>query len=120
MYPIDKYTFKTYKQKNEDGTTSTVVIAISTYAGKNVKATAKCIESDEFSLEKGKRLAAARCDLKVCLKRKSRAMRRMHEAAKIVEMATAESVRMNQYYSDALDDVMHSMERLAIVEKELA
>lgn len=120
MYPIEKYTFKTYKQKNEDGTTSTVVVAISTYAGKSVKATARCMESDEFSLEKGKRLAAARCDLKVCLKRRARAFKRFSEAMQNYEIISNEYNRMGNYYSDATAEVEDSMRRLEAIEQELA
>lgn len=45
------------------------VIAISSFAGKVVKGVAKCDPNDEFNLESGKKLAAARCNEKVCRRR---------------------------------------------------
>ena len=50
------------------------VIAVSTYAKKTVRGVAKCSSADDFDEEKGKKLAAARCNLKVSQKRYDRAM----------------------------------------------
>ena len=41
------------------------VVAVASYAGKRVRGVAKCSEMDEFDLEKGEKLAAARCNLKI-------------------------------------------------------
>ena len=60
-----KYNFYT------DGKTK--VVAVSTYAGKVVRGVAKCDVNDTFSLEKGKELAAARCNENVAKKRLTRA-----------------------------------------------
>jgi len=49
------------------------VIAVSTYAGKTVRGVAICAPGDDFDLEFGKRLAAARCNEKVAEKRYNRA-----------------------------------------------
>ena len=57
---MTKYNFYT------DGKTK--VIAVSTYAGKTVRGVAKCDVNDTFSLEKGKELAAARCNEKIAKK----------------------------------------------------
>jgi hypothetical protein len=62
---MTKYNFYT------DGKTK--VVAVSTYAGKTVRGVAKCDVNDTFSLEKGKELAAARCNEKVAKKRLTRA-----------------------------------------------
>ena len=62
---MTKYSFYT------DGKTK--VIAVSTYAGKVVRGVAKCDVNDTFSLEKGKELAAARCNEKIAKKRFTRA-----------------------------------------------
>lgn len=61
-YPFDKYKF--YVNVKER-----TVYAISTYAGKTVRGVAKCAPEDKFDIEYGKRLAAARCNLKVAAKR---------------------------------------------------
>ena len=62
---MTKYSFYT------DGKTK--VIAVSTYAGKAVRGVAKCDINDTFSFEKGKELAAARCNEKIAKKRLARA-----------------------------------------------
>ena len=62
---MTKYSFYT------DGKTK--VVAVSTYAGKVVRGVAKCDVNDTFSLEKGKELAAARCNEKIAKKRFARA-----------------------------------------------
>lgn len=62
---MTKYSFYT------DGKTK--VIAVSTYAGKVIRGVAKCDVNDTFSLEKGKKLAAARCNEKIAKKRLVRA-----------------------------------------------
>lgn len=54
MYPMEKYHYYVDSKKN--------VYAASTFAGKIVKGVAKCDPKDEFSLEKGKQLAARRKD----------------------------------------------------------
>ena len=61
MYPIEKYRYFTNGSK---------VVAVSTYAGKTVRGVANCDPNDEFSLEKGKELAAARSALHVLPARK--------------------------------------------------
>lgn len=119
MYPIEKYTFKTFEKKNEDGTTSTVVIAFSTYAGKTVKGVAKCLSTDEFDLEKGKRLAAARCDYKVCFKRRNRAMNKLREARATFECAQDNMSRMYNYYNDASRECIESYHRLVKITEEM-
>ena len=62
---MEKYSFYT------DGKTK--VIAVSTYAGKVIRGVAKCDVNDTFSFEKGKKLAAARCNEKIAKKRFARA-----------------------------------------------
>ena len=63
-FPIDKYKF--YYAGNK-------VIAVSTYGGQRVRGVATCSDEDEFDVEKGKKLAAARCNAKVARKRYDRA-----------------------------------------------
>lgn len=119
MYPIEKYQFKVFEKKNADGTKSSVVVALSTYAGKVVKGVAKCIATDPFDLETGKKLAAARCDYKVCLKRANRALVKRQAVAKKIEDLTQYFVKMNNYCDDAIDECNQSYVRLTNLEKEL-
>lgn len=119
MYPIEKYQFKTYKQKNKDGSVSTVVLAITKYAGKFVKGVAKCISTDPFDLEVGKKLAAARCDFKVCNKRLSRARDKQHDINLQIEALSAKYNAADKYYNDALDAAMEALKTLKEVQDSL-
>lgn len=98
-YPLEKYKYFTFK--NEKG--GTTIVAVSTYAGKTVKGYAKCDPADTFDLEKGKMLAAARCNAKIAEKRAMRSADKYMEALKEVENATAKFDKMRQYFFDAQD-----------------
>lgn len=119
MYPIEKYDIKQYDKTNKDGSTSKVVIAISTYAGKVVKGVAKCQAGDSYNFEDGKNLAAARCDLKVCLKRKDRAFKKKHEIALKMEELQKHYDAACAYYNDALSEVLEASNRLHKIEEKL-
>lgn len=95
------------------------VIAVSTFAGKKVRGVAKCDPKDEFNLESGKELAAARCNQKVAMKRLKRANQKYLEAAKALEEATAHFEHMRAYYMDAVDALDEATEDLVIVTEKL-
>lgn len=119
MYPIEKYQFKVFEKTNADGSKSSVVMALSTYSGKVVKGVAKCIASDPFDLEKGKQLAAARCDEKVCRKRKAQAIKKYKEAKRLFDEAQKHLCTMGDYYYDADKEHNESLSRLYTIEMEL-
>ena len=78
------------------------VIAVSTYAGRIVKGVAKCDPSDNFDIEKGKQLAAARCNAKVAAKRVKRAQSELEKAISEFSKASSRVGTMNDYLTDAL------------------
>ena len=86
MYPLEKY--KYYRAGSR-------IIAISSYAGKIVKGIAKCNPRDEFDLEVGKRLAAARCNTKIAKRRYIRACQKCKDAQE-------NFVDAEQYYNDMI------------------
>ena len=98
-YSLDKYKFYQYKDKNAKVT----VAAASTYAGRTVKGYAKCDPRDQFSIEKGKELAAARCNAKIAAKRVKRASAKYLEAQQQLADAKRFMARMTEYYTDAVD-----------------
>ena len=93
MYPIEKYRFYTNGSR---------VIAVSTYAGRTVRGVATCHDGDEFSLEKGKKLAALRCAEKIAKKRVARANRKVDEVYWAYVDAEAYLNKMVDYKDDAL------------------
>lgn len=91
-YPIEKYQFYTTKNK---------VVAVSTYAGKTVRGIAKADPRDNFDLEAGKKLAAARCAARIAMKRKARAQKEFNKARDAYEKAQARFEKMNLYWQDS-------------------
>lgn len=89
---MNKYKF--YTSKN-------LVVAVSTYAGKIVKGKAKCNPKDTFDLEKGKTLAAARCNAKIAKKRVERASGKFGEAIETYNKASEHLEEMTAYINDA-------------------
>lgn len=98
-YTLDRYNYYTTGNK---------VIAVSTYAGRTVRGVAKCDPRDEFSLERGKKLAAARCNEKVAIKRAKRAIKAYVAAIEDEERAVARTDKMSQYVNDASDAVIEA------------
>lgn len=96
-YPLEKYHYYTYRRV--DG--AMVVKAVSTYAGVNIFGKAICHPNDKFDLEKGKELAAARCNEKVAEKRVRRARQKRDEAADIFYHAMHKYTNMVEYEKDA-------------------
>jgi hypothetical protein len=96
-FPIDGYRF--YKHGNR-------IIAVSTYAGRVVRGIATCAEEDTYDEEYGKRLAAARCNYKVAVKRRERAFNKAVEAAANLERAQKQVEKYRSYLWDASNAVI--------------
>ena len=113
MFPIEKYKFYVNDEENP-----TKVYAVSTYAGKTVRGVASCDPRDTFSLEKGKELAAARCNEKIAKKREKRARQKLDEAWELYQQAQHYYVRMKEYWYDAENEfVMASDYTKELLEK---
>lgn len=105
MYPINKYKFYTYTVKGENGEKISCVSAVSSYAGKTVKGTAKCHPNDVFDYERGKKLAALRCGQKIAKKRVARATARMDEAIRLDEKLKKFKLDSARYMRDAQNEL---------------
>ena len=96
---MTKYSFYTDEK--------TKVIAVSTYAGKVIRGVAKCDVNDTFSFEKGKKLAAARCNQKIAKKRLTRAENKRREIIKEhmkIMFAARKAIRYEEDSENALID----------------
>lgn len=91
-FPLDKYSYNVSEN---------VVTATSTYGGKEVSAVAKCDPKDEFDIDKGKELAALRCNTKIATKRLQRANHKLNEAETEFIKAYKKWVKMLHYYEDS-------------------
>ena len=95
MSKQDYSNYKFYHYKGKDG--KNTISAVSSYAGRPVKGYAKCDPRDEFDEEKGKALAAARCNLNVAQKRARRARQKYEEAEMILKLAQEHFEDMKDY-----------------------
>lgn len=105
-FDYEKYRFYTNGNK---------VIAVSTYAGKTVRGVAKCDPKDTFDLEKGKKIAAARCSVKVAEKRFARAERKNDEAYSAWRAAERHLDKMSDYENDAEVALAYAQDYLAVL-----
>lgn len=69
------------------------VVAVASYAGKRVRGVAKCSDKDEFDLAKGKKLAAARCNLKIAKMREKNLQFRAGFQQKVLENVNKEYLK---------------------------
>ncbi len=91
-YPIDKYKF--YNAGNK-------IIAVSTYAGRQVRGVAICHPDDKFDINTGKKIAAARCNHKIAEKRYARACAKYAAAEEQVTQANKYLAEMKAYMTDS-------------------
>ncbi len=109
--------YDNYTYIHDDNTNK--VIALSTYAGKTVRGIAKCDPRDEFDLEAGKDLAAARCNVKVAKKRLHRAMKKKIEAMEALLEAKRHYDQMSQYLDDSTYAANVAVRELKTLETKL-
>ena len=112
IYTNDKYTyFVADKQKK--------VVAVSTYAGKIVRGVAKCDPRDEFSVEDGKKLAAARCAVKIAKKRNANANAQKKRAYNELVEKQHRLQKMNDYVDDSRRALNAANSELAAIEASM-
>lgn len=95
-FPIERYKIYT--------TPDNKTIAISTYAGKTVRGIAKTDPRDEFDAEYGRKLAAARCAVKIAKKRRARAEKMLKKAQHKMNEVCQYVERMKAYDADARNE----------------
>lgn len=91
-FPLEKYHY--YFAGNK-------IIACSTYAGKTVRGVAVCHPDDEFDIEHGKEIAAAKCNERIAAKRYARALSKYVEACQARDAAIAQVDKMKEYMNDS-------------------
>ena len=105
-----------YKFYNSDNS----VVAVSSFAGRTVRGTAKCNPGDTFSLESGKALAAARCNSKVAKKRVKCAEKKLNEAVTALKAATEHAQNMMHYHQNSVLKYNEAEKALAEILTKLA
>ena len=111
MFPVEKYRYFTNN--------TNLVIAEQTYAGKKYRAKAVCASDDDFDYEKGKELAAARCNVIITGKRYEAALDKITFLIKIEEKLKKEIEDCENYYDDAMQEHLEAIAYRSLVEKSL-
>lgn len=114
-YSLDKYKYHCFT----DSKGAPTVVAVSTYAGRTVRGIAKCDPRDNYSLDEGKKLAAARCNAKISAKRMKRAYGKMIEAGRQLDEAQAYYERMRTYFNDASKESAFAVNEVDCLIKEM-
>lgn len=92
-----------------------IVVAVSSYAGRTIRGVAKCSEQDEFDLETGKKLAAARCAMKITRERVKYAKAQREHWLKMMSFQADILMKAEDRYADALEiekQAKHAYEEL--------
>ena len=108
-----KFEYK-YKIDEEKRT----IVAMSTFAGKIVTGVARCDPRDEFNIDDGKKLAAARCSVKVAEKRVKRAKLCYEIAAEFAEFWNERLKKMERYKDDAVTAFEAAYDTLTNIEEK--
>lgn len=95
------------------------IVALSSFAGKTVVGIARCAPSDIFDVETGKKLAAARCSLKIAEKRMKRAEACRALANDYLRWWQKRVERMTQYDADSVAAYKNAVAALAELEKNI-
>ena len=107
-----KFEYK-YKIDEEKRT----IVALSTFAGKTVVGVARCADTDEFNIETGKKIAAARCSVKIAEKRMKRAEECYAYAVEAMKYWTEELEKMKHYDADSVEAYKKAVAALAEIEE---
>ena len=108
-----KFEYK-YKIDEEKRT----IVAMSTFAGRTVVGVARCADTDEFDTETGKKLAAARCSVKIAEKRKKRAEVCYKMAFDAMQFWTERVAKMKHYLDDSVVAFEAAYDALANIEEK--
>ena len=109
-----KFEYK-YKIDEEKRT----VVAFSTFAGKVVTGVARCAEEDEFNIEVGKKLAAARCSVKIAEKRVKRAEDCYSFAVEAMKYWSDRVAKMKHYKDDSIVAFEAAYDALTNIEENI-
>ena len=107
-----KFEYK-YKIDEEKRT----IVAMSTFAGKVVTGVARCAPGDKFDIDTGKKIAAARCSVKIAEKRMKRAEECNAFAADALDFWAKRKAQMEHYERDSAEAYKKAVEDLVKLEK---
>ena len=113
-FPENKYNYITFEK---DGVK--YVVAESTYRGKRVKGVAKCSPDDSYNEFDGKQLAAARCNRKVCERRRKWLEAQYAWVRKEVDYWHEQEKKIRDRYFESCRDLLDAQEKVEKVQNML-
>ncbi len=105
MFPLEKY--KHYVNEEEG-----LVVAVQTFAHRKYSGIARCAKSDTFDVEKGKRIAALKCNKKIASARLKYATREFENATRWAKEAEDLRKKLAIYYLLSEDEYDEAVEEL--------
>lgn len=109
---VVKYNYYTDKEQHK-------IIAVSSFAGKNVRGVAKCSPEDKYDLDIGMNLATLRCAVKIASKRLARAEQKKYEAYEAFAAAAQRYDAMSTYWADSVQAYEDAKAELKKMENRL-
>lgn len=89
------------------------VVCVSHFAGKEYKGRAKCSPLDTFDIEYGKRLAQARCDVKIAVARIKHHARILSELEEQYERLDGEIYKRKNSFDEAYETLEETFDILS-------
>lgn len=104
-----------YKYKIDEN--KRTIVAMSTFAGRTVVGVARCSAADEFNIETGKKIAAARCSVKIAEKRVKRAELCHEIAVEAMKFWSDRLAKMQRYKDDSITACEAAYDALTNIEE---
>ena len=108
---------RTFKYKYVIDEEKRTIVALSTFAGQVVRGVARCAPNDSWDVEAGKKLAEARCSLKIAHKRLRRAEDMAKGANEGLRYFKEQVDKYTNYEMDAIEGLKKATEELLKLEK---
>lgn len=100
-------------------TGSNKIICVTSYAGRKIRAVAKCSPNDTFDYTKGCELARLRCLVKLQQRRVDRAFQKVKEADIALKQATQNLTQRGEWFSSANKELIEYKKQLKDFEASL-
>lgn len=96
---------RNFKPKYKFYTNDKKVVAVSTYARKNVRGVASCSDDDDFDISFGMKLAQIRCDKKINEKRLKHLNSKVSELNDIIDLLISDRDRLFSLINKTYDTI---------------
>lgn len=112
MFPFEKYKYYVDEKAK-------TIVAVQTFAGKKYRGIAVCRDDDVFDVEKGKILAALKCNLKIVKARSNWANKLYKFSKESMDYAIKMCDKRKEYMIDSLKEEAIAYETLTEFQKKM-